>query len=128
MDPTGLASSNLVAIYTSPAFWITYLTITVLLLAALWRIFAKAGQPGWAAIVPIYNAYIILKVAGRPGWWLVLYFIPFVNLVVWLIVQYDMAKAFGKGLGFAIGLWLLPGIFHMILGFGGAQYARPSAA
>src|SRR6266404_2056789 len=75
-----------------------------------------------AAIIPIVNSYFLCKVAGRPGWWLILLFIPFVNLIIWIILCIDIAKAFGKGAGFGIGLLLLPFIFFPILGFGSAQY------
>jgi hypothetical protein len=104
-----------------------YIAFIVFEIAALWRVFVKAGHPGWAAIIPIYNIYILCKVAGRPGWWLVLFFIPFVNLIMAIIVYLDIAKNFGKGVGFGIGLVLLGFIFLPILGFGSAKYqgARP---
>jgi hypothetical protein len=121
MDPVAI-SAETTDIYASAPFSIASLLMAVILIAALWRIFTKAGQPGWASIVPIYNYYVMLKVVGRPGWWLILLLVPFVNIIVWAIVQLDLSKAFGKGLGFAIGLVLLPGLFHMILGFGGASY------
>ncbi|MGZ4152499.1 MAG: DUF5684 domain-containing protein [Actinomycetota bacterium] len=96
-------------------------------IVAMWRLFTKAGQPGWAAIIPIYNLYVLVKVAGREGWWVILYFIPFVNIVVWFIVAIDVAKNFGKSTGFGIGIALLSFIFIPILAFGDAQYlgARP---
>jgi hypothetical protein len=106
---------------------IVYIAIIVFEIAALWQVFVKAGRPGWAAIIPIYNYYVILKVVGRPGWWLILYFIPFVNLIVWIIVAIDMAKSFAKSTGFAVGLIFLPFIFIPILGFGAAAYAGPAA-
>src|SRR3954451_16948718 len=95
----------------------------IFFIVTTWRIFTKAGQPGWAAIVPFYNYYVLLKVVGRPGWWLILYFIPFVNLVIYIIVVLDLAKVFGKGSGFAVGLILLPFIFFPILAFGSAGYS-----
>src|ERR1043165_8923978 len=94
-----------------------YLVICVLVIAGFWKTFEKAGQPGWAAIVPIYNVYVMCKVAGRPGWWIILYLIPLVNLVIAAIVSIDIAKSFGKGTGFGIGLWLLSPIFFCVLGF-----------
>jgi hypothetical protein len=111
-----------------PVFWICWLAFAVLMIAALWKIFTKAGQPGWAAIIPIVNTYFTCKVAGRPGWWVILMFIPFVNLIIWIILCIDVAKSFGKGAGFGIGLLLLPIIFFPILGFGNAQYQGPSAS
>lgn len=98
------------------------LALVVLLIAGFWRVFTKAGQPGWAAIIPIYNVYILLKIAGRPAWWLLLFLIPIVSLVIAIIVAIDVAKAFGKGTGFGIGLALLGPIFYSILGFGDATY------
>ena len=111
-----------------PVFWICWLAFAVLMIAALWKVFTKAGQPGWAAIVPILNTYFVCKVAGRPGWWVILMFIPFVNLIIWIILCIDVAKSFGKGAGFGVGLLLLPIIFFPILGFGSAQYQGPSAS
>ena len=72
-----------------------WLAIFVVVVVAGWKVFEKAGQPGWAIIIPIYNVYIILKIVGRPAWWLVLYFIPIVNIVIAVIISIDMAKSFG---------------------------------
>jgi len=101
---------------------VIYLAVVVLAIAGMWKTFAKAGQPGWGCIVPIYNAYLILKIAGRPWWWLFLLIIPFVNLIVLIIVFLDFAKNFGKGVGFALGLIFLGFIFYPVLGFSDAQY------
>ena len=111
-----------------PVFWICWLAFIVLMVAAMWKIFSKAGQPGWAAIIPIVNTYFLCKIAGRPGWWVILMFIPIVNFIIWIIVCIDVAKNFGKGTGFGIGLLLLPFIFFPILGFGSAQYQGPATA
>ncbi len=110
-----------------PLFWIFWLAFTILMIAACWKIFTKAGQPGWAAIIPIYNWYILCKIVGRPGWWVILLLIPFVNFIIGIILCIDLAKSFGKGVGFGIGLILLGVIFFPILGFGSAQYQGPSA-
>ena len=109
-------------------FLIVWLAFIVVLIAALWKVFAKAGQPGWAAIIPIYNTIVLLQIAGRPIWWIVLLIIPLVNIIVSVIVMIDVAKSFGKGAGFGIGLWLLGFIFFPILGFGSAEYQGPAAA
>jgi hypothetical protein len=111
----------------SPAFWIGEVIFVVLIVASLWKIFSKAGQPGWAAIIPIYNVYVMCKVAGRPGWWLLLMLIPVVNLIIAIILNVDIAKRFGKGVGFAIGMIFLPFIFWPILAFGSAQYQGAQA-
>ncbi|MFD4674872.1 DUF5684 domain-containing protein [Lentzea sp. NPDC058450] len=107
---------------------IIYLAIAVFGIVVFWKTFAKAGQPGWAAIIPIYNIYVLLKVAGRPGWWLILLLIPIVNIVILAIVSIDVAKSFGKDAVFGIvGLWLFSIIGYAILAFGGAQYRGPAA-
>ena len=104
-------------------------------IAALWQVFVKAGQPGWAAIIPIYNIWILLKVIGRPGWWLALFLIglvPFIGtifvFVLSIIIDLDLAKSFAKSTGFAVGLILLSFIFIPILGFGPSSYVGPAAA
>ena len=112
----------------SPLSMIVGLLIALLLIVAMWKVFTKAGQPGWASIIPIYNLYIWCKIVGRPGWWILLMLIPLVNIIVGIILCIDMAKSFGKGVGFGIGLLLLPFIFFLILGFGSAQYQGPSAS
>jgi hypothetical protein len=106
-------------------FVLIYLAIVVFLIAAMWKLFEKAGQPGWAAIVPIYNTYIMLKIGGKPGWWLLLMFIPVVNIIfaVWMINM--ISKSFGKDEGFTVGLVLLGIVFFPILGFGEARYLGP---
>ncbi len=104
-----------------------YLAVAIFYIAAGWKVFVKAGEPGWGIFVPIYNLYLVCKIAGRPEWWLILFFIPFVNIVIGLILAMDIAKAFSKSSAFGIGLWLLGIIFVPILGFGSAQYTKPSA-
>jgi hypothetical protein len=99
------------------------LLVIVLLIVAMWKVFVKAGQPGWAAIIPIYNTYIFLKIAGKPGWWLILFFIPIVNLIFAIIAAIAFAANFGKSTGFAIGMIFLPFIFIPMLAFGDATYA-----
>lgn len=117
------AASGLITLITL----VFQLALTVALLAAMWKIFVKAGLPGWGALIPFYNTYLMLKLVGRPGWWLVLLFIPFVNLIVGIIALFDLARSFGKGAGFGLGLLFLAPIFLMILGFGDARYVGPAA-
>lgn len=112
----------------SPVAMIIGLLIALFLIVAMWKVFTKAGQPGWASIIPIYNLYVWCKIVGRPGWWIILLLIPFVNFIIGIILSIDLAKSFGKGVGFGIGLALLGVIFWPILGFGSAQYQGPSAA
>src|SRR5207247_11272868 len=110
-----------------PVFWICYAAYAILIIAAWWKIFSKAGQPGWAAIIPIYNWIVWCKIVGRPWWWILLLLIPFVNIIILIILMIDLAKSFGKGVGFGIGLILLAVIFFPILVFGSAQYQGPAA-
>lgn len=111
----------------SPVVAIIYLAVVVLIIAAMWKVFTKAGKPGWAALVPIYNVYVMLQIIGRPTWWLVLYLVPIANVIVSIIVIFDMAKSFGKSTGFGFGLLFLSPIFYPILAFGDAKYVGPSA-
>ena len=105
-----------------------YLAVFVVIIIGMWKIYSKAGKPGWASIVPIYNIIVLLEIIGRPVWWIVLMFIPLVNLVIAVITALDLAKSFGKGAGFGLGLIFLSPIFYPILGFGSAQYEGPAAA
>jgi hypothetical protein len=104
------------------AIILAVIAFVIFMIAAMWRVFEKAKKPGWAAIVPFYNTYVMLKIVGRPGWWLVLYFIPFVNFIVALIVMYELAKVFGKDIGYAVLLVLLPIIGWPLLAWGPAKY------
>lgn len=101
---------------------IVYLAIAVLMIASIWKLFTKAGKPGWASIVPIYNLIVLLEVAGKPLWFIVLFLIPVANLVAAIMTYIGLAKSFGKGGGFAVGLLLLPIIFFPILAFGSSTH------
>ena len=103
------------------------LLVAVLVIAGMWKVFTKAGKPGWASIIPIYNVVVLLQIAGKPIWWIVLLFIPIVNFVIAVMVMISLAKAFGKGTGFALGLLFLSPIFIPILGFSDAQYTGAPA-
>jgi hypothetical protein len=107
---------------------VVYVAVVVFEIAALWQVFVKASEAGWKAIIPIWNTLIMLKIIGRKWWWILLFLIPIVNIIVYVIVYYELAKSFGKGGGFAVGNILLPFIFVPILGFGPAQYAGPYAS
>jgi uncharacterized membrane protein YhaH (DUF805 family) len=104
------------------------MAVGVFMLIVGWKIFTKAGQPGWGVIVPFVNVYLMLKIAGRPGWWLLLFFIPFANIIVSLILAIDLAKSFGQSAAFGLGLFFLGPIFGAILAFGDARYVGPAAA
>jgi len=101
---------------------IVELAIVIVMAIGMWKVFEKAGHPGWAAIVPIYNVIVLLQIAEKPLWWLVLYVIPVVNLIPAILVPVEIAKNFGKSGLFAVGLIFLPFIFYPLLGFGDAQY------
>ncbi len=107
-------------------FMIIWLAIVGVVIAGLWQTFSKAGKPGWGAIIPIYNVVLLLEIAGRPIWWILLLLIPFVNFIVAIIVGIDVARNFGKGVGFGLGLAILGFIFYPILGFGDARYQPTS--
>jgi hypothetical protein len=110
-------------------FFLVMMVVAVVFIIGYWKVFVKAGQPGWAAIVPIYNAYILTKIAGRPGWWVLLLLIPFVNIVIILLLSIDIAKSFGQTPVFGVVmLFLLSGIGYLVLGFGSARYLGPAAA
>lgn len=98
----------------------------MLLVVPTWRIYVKAGEPGWASIVPLFSQYTLCSVVGRPVWWLIFLLIPYVNFVFWLIVAMDLARVFSRSKAFGIGLWLLPFVFLPILGYGSAEYTAPS--
>lgn len=101
---------------------IVCIALVVLIYAGLWKTFVKAGKPGWACIVPFYNAYCLFDIAFGNGWLFLLTFVPCVSFVMMIIAYVKLAKAFGKGGGFAVGLIFLPFIFIPMLGFGDAQY------
>ena len=103
-----------------------WLAVVVLIIASFWIVFTKAGQPGWACIVPIYNIIILLQIARKPLWWIILMLIPLVNIVIGILVVIEIAKNFGKSAGFGIGLLFLPFIFYPILAWGDARF-QPQA-
>ena len=94
----------------------------LLMTAGLWTVFTKAGEPGWAAIIPIYNLYVLCRVAGKSGWWLLLFLVPLVNFVAAFLILSSVAERFGKGFFFTLGMMFLPFLFFPILGFGSSTY------
>lgn len=101
---------------------------TILMLCSVMGIFIKAGKPWWAAIVPIYNIIVLLEILGRPIWWIVLMFIPVVNFIISIVLANDLSKAFGKDIGYTLGLIFVGFVFYPMLAFGSAQYRGPQAA
>ncbi len=102
------------------------IAIALVLIIAQWKIYQKAGKPGWASIIPIYSTIVLLEIVGKPWWWILLMLIPFVNIILVIWVINLLSKSFGKGVGFTIGLILLSIVFYPILGFGSAQYKGPA--
>jgi hypothetical protein len=103
-------------------FMICWLGFIVLMVAAMWVVFTKANEPGWACLVPIYNLIVLCRICGKPWWWLFLMCIPLVNIIIGIILGIALAGAFGKGTGFGIGIALLPFIFYPMLAWGDAKY------
>ncbi len=103
-----------------------YLAIVVLIVVAQWKIYTKAGKPGWACLIPIYNIIVLLEIVGKPWWWILLLLIPVVNIVFAIWMTNLLSLSFGKSEGFTVGLILLPIVFYPILGFGDAQYSGPA--
>ena len=140
---------------------IIQLVLFVLTIAAVWKVFLKAGEKGWKAIIPFYNFYTAFKITGRSGWWFLATLLPTlpyfylfrvsesfsgwdgfgIAILIWLtfaallflvypvvaVFHYDMARSFGKGLWFTLGLIFLPFIFWPILGFSDLEYLGPAA-
>jgi ABC-type sulfate transport system permease subunit len=101
--------------------------IGIISIVAMWFVFVKANKPGWAAIIPIYNVWVTLEIIGKPWWWIILLLIPIVNIIVGIIMCYHLAKVFGQGPAFTVGLVLLPFIFMPILAWGKYNYTKPTA-
>ena len=102
------------------------LAIMVLIFASFWKIVEKAGRPGWKGIIPIYNIFVLLDICGKPWWWVILFFIPIVNIVMAVLFTHAVSTSYGHGAGFTIGLIFLSFIFYPILAFGDSRYVGPS--
>ena len=110
-------------------FMLLIIALSVLTIVAKWKINSKAGQPGWACLIPIYNLYVELRIAGMSPLWLLTLLACGVGYVIpWIICQIKTAERFGQGAGFGIGLILLNQIFVLILAFGSAQYVGDKPA
>ena len=125
-EAAGLAGSILAIIGT---VWIFGLIIGIIMIIAMWKVFTKAGKPGWHSLIPFLNNYTLGEIAGIKGWMaLVAPFIPLANLAFSIYLVYCLAKVFGKGTGFAVGLFFFNPIFMAILGFSGASYLGAGAS
>lgn len=99
-------------------YWLICMAISIFTLVSMWKIFKKAGKPGWAAIVPIYNIIVMLEIAELPMWYIALYCIPFANIYAMFKTYIELAHKFGKSTGFGVGIAFLSPIFLGILAFG----------
>lgn len=137
MDPYAIVDSTTGATSSAAAssflaylgiIWIVAVVVALIGFISMWIIFTKAGRPGWAAIIPIYNVLVELEVAGKPDWWIILFFVPFVNIIIAFVILAALAEKFGKSAGW--GIFLL-GIFPIgfpILAFGSAKYVPGETA
>jgi len=103
-----------------------YVAVILLMIVSMWKIFTKAGKPGWACIIPIYNIIVLLEIVGKPWWWLLLMLIPFVNFVIMIWMLNLLSKSFGHDVGFTLGLIFLGFIFLPVLGLGESKYVGPA--
>lgn len=104
------------------AFLLLILAVSILLIAANWVIYERAGRAGWKCLIPFYNIYVLMEISGKPGWWMFLLIIPLVGLVIYFLAMLSLAKKFGRSELFGVGIFLLPMIFLPLLAFGGSQY------
>lgn len=107
-------------------FWLFFFAFYIFMVVVQWKIFVKAGKPGWASLIPIYNTVTLLQVVGKPDWWVILFLVPFANIVVGIMLAIELAKVFGKSAGFGVvALILFPFVGYPILAFGSSQYKGP---
>ena len=125
-DASSASTAGMAAIFG--VLLIPMLIISVIMIIAYWKIFTKAGKPGWAAIIPIYNIIVLLEIVGKPVWWIILFLIPCVNIIFAIWTVNLLSKSFGQSEGFTVGLLLLGVVFYPILAFGNYQYMGPAAA
>lgn len=115
-------SSDDVSMIPFIGFTIVMLGITIMMIAAIWRLFTKAGEAGWKSLIPVYNVIIWLKIVGRPFWYVLGLLFPATAVFVWAVLAFGTARSFGRGILFALGTTFLPFIFLPILGFGESEY------
>lgn len=124
MDNSGAVAAGLFFIIMM-VLGVIGLVCAVIIFAGMWKVFTKVGKPGCVALIPIYRLIVLLEITEQPTWWIILFFIPPVNLVIIFLIYLELAKKFGKDFFFALGLMFLPMICFPVLGFGAAQY-RPT--
>lgn len=109
------------------ALLVVSLLLAVIQIAGTWAVFEKADHAGWKAIIPIYNLYVMLQIGENAWWWLVLLLVPVVNIYAAYKIHAGVARSFGRGIGFGLGLAFIGIIFFPLLGFGGYQYRQRGA-
>ena len=118
-----MEASALVAFFV--AYFLFLIGIIAFFIIVKWKIFRKAGYEGWEAIIPIYSTIVLLKIVGKPWWWIFMFIIPIVNIIFLVWMANMLSKSFGNDEGFTVGLVLLGFIFYPILAFGSAKYLGP---
>ena len=103
-----------------------WLPLAILMIVSYWKIFTKAGKPGWACLIPIYNTIVLLQIIGKSWAWIFLFIIPVVNIVFLIWATNLFAKSFGKDEGYTVGLIFLSIIFIPIIGLGSSKYIGPA--
>ncbi len=126
MEPDALGNAGAALAATMRIVGGIGIVIAILMIISMWKIYVKAEKPGWASIVPIYQILVLLEIIGKPWWWLLLYLIPFVNIIFLIWTINLLSKSFGNGIGFTLGLLFLSVIFYPVLAFGGAKYQGPA--
>ncbi len=127
LESCDFSSGNYLVFLPFFIMWMIFgIYLSVIQIVSIWHVFTKAGKPGWACLIPVYDYLVGLKIIGKPWWWVILLFIPFVNLIFMIWGINLLAKSFGKKADFTIGLLLLPWIFFPILGFGKSEYNGPA--
>lgn len=126
METQSLANSAAIGIMAGIGMGFIFMifAFTFFLMACYWKIYSKAGQPGWAIFVPFYNFFVMLRIVNKPWWWFFLLFIPLVNIVIAIIIVHRLSLSFGKGAGFTLGLLFLSIVFVPILAFDNSVYVR----
>ena len=122
-DPANLAIFGaVIMVYVAIA-----VVVSVVMIASMWKLFEKAGKPGWAALIPVYNTIVALEVAGRPWWWVLLMFIPVANVVFAIMYLLDFVKSYGKDTAFGVLSIFFPYVMFPILAFSkDAKYLGPA--
>ncbi len=130
LDFSGLSNSEIYTVgqITGGVLTVLYTILAIIYILeiiGMWKMFTKAGIAGWKSIIPIYNAVLLFKMSGESPWLILLCFIPIVNLYPIIHQPYKLAKSFGKGIGCTLALIFFPGITHIYLGLGKAEYLGP---